>query len=379
MFEARDIPVLLCELWPDKASAQACVRGTIHLMFCPNCGLIENKAFDSSRVHYSDAYENSLEGSALFRSYQEQLAHEVVERHGLRQQRVMEVGCGNGAFLERICKAGDNEGIGFDPSYPDNLPTKRLDGKMLIVREYFGPEHAGKQADAVISRQVLEHIPNPRPFLKETLAPGLRKSAQASLIIEVPNTEYTLANIALWEITYEHCTYFSRGSLARLLASCGFDVTHSETSYSDQFITLDARISEEPTGSILAPVEDLSQLAELSSAFAREYADRITDWQAQLQTWSAKGQRIALWGSGTRGISFLNLADPTCTIDQVIDVNPRKHGKYVPGTGQRIDGPGQLQIEGNAPDIVLIVNPVYVDEITQDLHGRDLHPEILTL
>ncbi|HIF41227.1 MAG TPA: methyltransferase domain-containing protein [Planctomycetes bacterium] len=379
LFETLQTPVLLCELWPDEASAVACPRGDIRLALCGTCGLIENHAFRPELVHYSDAYENSLEGSALFKEYQEALAQDVIERHGLRHKRVMEVGCGNGSFLLRLCEETGNTGLGFDPSYPSELPSTRLDGSVQFHRAYFGPGQEHPRVDIVVSRQVLEHIPEPRPFLSDVLKAGLAPGAHSAVVLEVPNTEATLRNLALWEVTYEHCTYFTRGSLARLLASCGFDVIHSEQTYADQFITLDARPSAASTGEIRAEIEDLESLKELARSFAANYADHLLYWTQRLQSWATEGQRVALWGSGTRGISFLNLADTDRSISTVIDVNPRKHGKHLPGTGQMIVGPDSLKPGEGEPDVVLVVNPIYREEITRDLRERGLSASVQTL
>jgi SAM-dependent methyltransferase len=379
LFECLQTPVLLCELWPDEAAAVACPRGDIRLGLCTKCGLIENHSFRAELVQYSDAYENSLEGSPLFQEYQEVLAEALITRHGLHHKRVMEVGCGNGAFLLRLCKETGNSGVGFDPSYPSELPDTRLEGAVQFHRAYFDSGQDCEPVDLVVSRQVLEHIPDPRPFLRDVLKSGLNPGADSALVLEVPNTEATLRNMALWEVTYEHCTYFTRGSLARLLACCGFDVIHSEQTYADQFITLDARPSATSTGEIRAETEDLESLKTLARSFAANYSDHLLHWTRQLRSWAAEGLGVALWGSGTRGISFLNLADTDRSIRTVIDVNPRKHGKHLPGTGQMIMGPDALKPGDREPDVVLVVNPVYREEIARDLRKRGLSAAVQTL
>ena len=379
LFEAIHTPVLLCELWPDEAAAVECPRGDIRLGYCDACGLIENHAYEAELVHYSDAYENSLEGSPLFQEYQGTLAQEIIDRHGLHGKRVMEVGCGNGSFLLKLCEQNGNTGLGFDPSYPSELPTSRLGGSVQFHRSYFGPGEEHPTVDLVVSRQVLEHIPEPRPFLSDVLKAGLAPGGDSAIVLEVPNTEATLRNLALWEVTYEHCTYFTRGSLARLLASCGFDVIHSEQTYADQFITLDARPTAAVTGEILAETEDLASLRKLALNFAANYSDHLLHWTQKLRSWAADGLNVALWGSGTRGISFLNLADKDRSIHTVIDVNPRKHGKHLPGTGQMIVGPDALKPGEHEPDVVLVVNPIYRAEIARDLRKRGLSASVQTL
>lgn len=68
------------------------------------------------------------------------------------------------------------------------------------------------------------------------------------------------------------------------------------------------------------------------------------------------------------------------TLDDIayaVDINPIKTGTFMAGTGQEIVAPSFLQ--EYRPDVVIIMNPVYLDEITRDLHAMGLSPEIYTL
>ena len=72
-----------------------------------------------------------------------------------------------------------------------------------------------------------------------------------------------------------------------------------------------------------------------------------------------------VWGAGSKGVTFLNLIDPIGQIEYIIDINPRNQGKYVPGTGQNILSPEFLR--EYQPDVVLVMNEIYKDEIQQIL------------
>ena len=68
-----------------------------------------------------------------------------------------------------------------------------------------------------------------------------------------------------------------------------------------------------------------------------------------------------MWGAGSKGVTFLNMIDSRYQIEYVIDINPRKHGKYIPGTGQKIVSPEFLR--EYIPDIVIVMNLIYENEI----------------
>ncbi len=68
-----------------------------------------------------------------------------------------------------------------------------------------------------------------------------------------------------------------------------------------------------------------------------------------------------MWGAGSKGVSFLNTVGIQDGIRYVVDVNPRKGGRYVVGTGQEIVAPEFLR--GYRPDITIVMNRIYDREI----------------
>ncbi len=67
-----------------------------------------------------------------------------------------------------------------------------------------------------------------------------------------------------------------------------------------------------------------------------------------------------LWGAGSRGVQFLTFADPDHQLAAVVDINPRKWGRYLPITAHRVDAPESLTASAQA---VIITNPSYRDEV----------------
>ena len=82
-----------------------------------------------------------------------------------------------------------------------------------------------------------------------------------------------------------------------------------------------------------------------------------------------------IWGSGARGVSFLNMVKAARTITYAVDINPRKEGTFIPGSGQRIVSPSFLQ--GYRPEVVVLMNPIYRAEVASVLQSYALAPEML--
>jgi len=76
---------------------------------------------------------------------------------------------------------------------------------------------------------------------------------------------------------------------------------------------------------------------------------------------STKGG-IALWGAGAKGVTFANLVDSEGSwINCIIDINPKKQGKYVPGTGHPIVS--YKEIRNYDIRNIILMNPNYRQEI----------------
>ena len=90
-----------------------------------------------------------------------------------------------------------------------------------------------------------------------------------------------------------------------------------------------------------------------------------------------QGGRAAIWGSGSKGVTLLNLFKDNAALTHAVDINPHKQGKFVPGTGHPIVGPEVLARV--RPDVVFVMNPLYRAEIAQQLQSLGLRPELVNV
>jgi SAM-dependent methyltransferase len=360
-FDLATVPVHCNILWPTAAEAQSAVRGAVSLVLCSGCGLVFNAAFDPSLVTYDESYENSLHHSPRFEAYAEALARDLSDRLNLRDQLVVEVGCGKGEFLRRLCQTAGARGVGIDASYDPNLAPADADDSVRFIREAFTSVPKDLQPALVFCRHVLEHLQDPAPFVGRLAEPAMR-SAGCRVFIEVPNVLSTLRDLGIWDIIYEHCNYFSAPALGRLCESAGLSVERAYTAFGEQFLCIEAhggQPSPSPTHS-----GDVRELRELAARFSSEYRHKVTRWQTRLSQFHVEGRTVALWGAGSKGITFANSVPGggaggavTC----LVDLNPRKHGRFVPGTGQPVVPPNALK--QLRPDVIIVMNPLYREEI----------------
>ncbi len=375
-YEARGVPTLVNFLHPTRESAVECPRGDIVLALCGRCELISNVAFDASKLSYGKSYENPLHHSALFRKYAAELAEDLSERFGLRGKTIVEIGCGDGSFLRLLCAGGGNRGVGFDPSFPGPEAGER--SGIEIIEDYYSEKYSHVHADFILSRHTLEHVENPAALLL-SVRRSIGDRSGTPLFIEVPNSSYILRNCFVWDIIYEHASYFTARSLAIALAKAGFRVERVYEAFSGQYLCAESLAAGESVGCGEGrPAADGRPGAQKEiEGFVSGYREYVRRWEGRLREMRALGKRMAVWGAGSKGITFLNTFDVGGLVEDVVDVNPRKHGMFVAGGGQRIVASERLI--GARPDAVLVVNPVYRGEVERSLAELGVDTDVLTL
>lgn len=117
----------------------------------------------------------------------------------------------------------------------------------------------------------------------------------------------------------------------------------------------------------------------MTTGFARAQAEVIDRWRSRLRDVTGQGDGTAvMWGSGSKGVAFLAaLGADASLVQSAVDINPFKHGKYMAGTGHRILAPDELV--NVRPDLVIVMNPAYRDEVQADLDRLGLDTTVETL
>lgn len=370
------IPVHSVLLLPRKEEALNYPTGSLHLGFCQSCGFIYNTAFRPDVHEYSERYEETQGYSATFTTFSKNLAARLIDRYDLHGKNIVEVGCGKGEFLTLLCKMGDNRGVGIDPSYVRERSLSEHDERVTFVTELYSEAHAAYPCDFLCCKMTLEHIHDTAAFVR-TVANSTRHKTDTTIFFQVPDVTRILQDAAFWDIYYEHCSYFSPGSLARLFRQEGFDILDLAREYDDQYLMIEAKPANGHDRSFPGLEDDLESLSRMVRDFPALFQQKRDEWITLLQTVRSQDKKAVLWGSGSKGVAFLTTLGIRDEIEYTVDINPNKHGMFMAGTGQEIMNPDSLV--DYRPDLVIIMNPVYRDEIQRDLEQRGLAPEIMTV
>jgi SAM-dependent methyltransferase len=375
-YEQEEVPSHSVLLLPTRAEAAAYPSGTIRLAYCPSCGFIANVAVDPALRRYSGECEETQAFSPRFRAFADRLAEDLVERHGLRGRDVLEIGCGKGEFLATLCELGGNRGVGIDPAaLPERLEPAARD-RVRLIREYFSEDHFGLPADVVVCRHTLEHIPHTADFMR-LVRRFVGDRDDVLVFFELPDVLRVLREGAFWDVYYEHCSYFTPGSLARLFRATGFDPERLELAYDDQYILIEARPGGPEAGGPLALEDPAEAIPDEVRAFTARVDAVRSEWGERLERLAGEGRGVALWGSGSKAVAFLSALGGDRVVDAVVDVNPHRHHRYMPGSGREILPPAALP--ERRPDVVIAMNPVYREEIAAELRRLGVEAELLAL
>lgn len=336
------LPIIPNEVFDSAELGKSSKVGRFELCRDQEFGFYFNSKYQS--VEYdSNRYQNEQANSEIFVRHLQNIAEEIVKKFGKRIN-VVEVGCGKGFFFGILSDQNFTSLRGFDKTYQGD--------DRRIVKRYIAERDMPLNADVLILRHVLEHVQQPVEFLNE-LAELNGKGCD--FVIEVPSTDWIIANSTFWDFTYEHVNYFTSESFRRIFGQCEI-----KRVFSDQYLlafcgsdSLKARRSLLNRESRLLN-EMLKSVSKNSLFdFALKHAGRYWIWGA-----ATKGILIAYHLAGFDGGSARHP-------EGIVDINPAKQNKFSAGTGIPIFSPDSFLTLLRDGDRVFVVNPIYEREVAE--------------
>jgi len=293
---------------------------------CVECSHVFNAAFDYAKVPYTQKPNRMFNRGEGWASSISAIKGEILRRLPERPV-VIEIGHGDGSFLEGLAKAcPGGTFIGFDPH-------GTLSSEMTSVRFYrslFSPEnHISEiRPDLIVSRHVLEHLMNPLGFVQSLSFATAWQQLEIQLYIEVPCIDRAIASKRTVDFYYEHNSQFTSKSFTKMLKRCGVKQIKIGHIYGGEVIYGLVRM-----GCCQSQV-DVAKSAGAYRASVRQSDARI---HRQLLSLRRSGKTVAIWGGTGKSAAFINRyrlhADE---FPLVVDSDPDKMGTHVPGMGQEI-------------------------------------------
>lgn len=367
----QGVPTRVGIVSTSRAEALAAPKGDVQLALCRGCGYVGNALYDPRLVYFGPGYEASLHQSETYKQFVDELARRLASRFGGPRASVLEIGCGSGYFLEQLVASGFASGLGIDPSAPTTPPPAT--SRVTFLAEPYGERHTQMRANLVCTRHTLHVMQAPRGVVT---AASHAVDAPGAVYIEVPNARDIFSHDAVWRLMYEYASYFTEQSLANVLRVAGCSVVEAGPCFAGgQYVSaLGEPVRGGPQARVVPPTGEFVAEAE---AFGRGLGATLQRWDTTVKGLLDAGRRVAVWGAGGRGLNFLTLVPSCGRVEAVVDIGAQRQGGFVPGTGQAIAAPESLRRK--RPDVVIVTNATYLEEIKGQLGELGLAPELLAL
>lgn len=374
-YEVTDVPVHSCLMLPTYEEAVQFPSGDVLLAYCEHCGFITNLKFDAKWSAYAPNYEDQQSFSPTFNQFARDIAQHLVDRYALQEKDIVEIGCSKGDFLVLLCELGNNRGVGIDPSAIVGRVESPVTERIQFIQDYYSEQYSDRVGDLICCRHTLEHI-YPTFELVNTVRRSIGDRA-TTVFFEIPDMQRVLQEVAFEDIYYEHCSYFTPGSLARLFRSCHFEVVDLYRAYGEQYLMIEAKPVSEISQKVFPLEENVADVIADVKHFANNIEEKLKQWQEHLESAQAAGKRLVIWGSGSKCVAFLTTLKAIDCVEYIVDINPHRHGKFIPGVGKEIMPPAFLK--EYQPDEIIIMNSIYTEEIKKMLNEMGVETEVTTL
>ena len=346
----------------------------LKVLVCENCWLVQAEAYSRAAELFNDEYAYYSSFSTQWLAHAKTYVTAMAKRFNLsRQSQVVEIACNDGYLLQFVQEL-KIPCLGVEPT-KGTAAAARSKG-ITVIEEFFGASLAkklvalGHQADLTAANNVLAHVPDIRDFV---VGFALLLKQQGVATFEFPHLLRLIAENQFDTIYHEHFSYFSLTAVRGIFAENGltvFDVEEHPTHGGS--LRVFAQRTDSGSYPINRRVSDLIQIeAEAgmrSKAFYTGFQARAemvkNDFVSFLIDAKRQGKKVAAYGAAAKGNTLMNFAGiRPDLIHYVVDKNPAKQGKFMPGSHIPIVAPSMLLEK--RPDYLVILPWNIADEVKE--------------
>ncbi len=322
------------QYFPDKKGLKKDRGINLDIFQCSGCGVVQ---LIRKPVPYYREVIRAVGISQEMIKFRKEYFREFIERYKLKNKKIIEIGCGNGDYLEILHKMPVKVyGLEYSDKAVAVCRNKGLNVyKGFVENEKYQIE--GFPYDAFLCLSFLEHIPEPNSFLRGIWY-NLKEKGLG--LIEVPNFDMIIRKKLFSEFIPDHIFYFSKDTLTTILKINGFEVLNIREIWHDYIISVEIRKIKKVEPDF---IENINYIKNAVQRFIGNY------------------QKVAVWGAGHQALALISLLNLKSKIKYVIDSAPFKQNKYTPGTHLPIYSPERLIKD--PVDSILIMAGSYSDEV----------------
>ncbi|KXJ64444.1 SAM-dependent methyltransferase [Achromobacter xylosoxidans] len=361
--------------------SEAALRGPetwfpLRILVCESCWLVQTEDHAGREALFTDDYAYFSSFSSSWLAHSRRYVDAMIGRFGLgKDSMVAEIAANDGYLLQYVKDAGI-ACYGVEPTASTAQAAR--DRGIDIVQRFFGVElgdeltESGRAADLIAANNVLAHVPDINDFVSGFAA--LLKP-QGVATFEFPHLLRMVQEGQFDTVYHEHYSYLSLTAVSRIFTANGlsvFDVEHLST-HGGSLRVFAQRLDtgKHETSAEVARTLDEEQRAGVATpdfyACFQQQAERVkNDLLAFLVELRRGGKRIAAYGAAAKGNTLLNFAGVRPDLlPYVVDLNPAKQGKYLPGS--HIPIVAEARLREDRPEYILILPWNLKTEVSEQL------------
>ena len=348
----------------------------LRVLVCEDCWLVQTEDFAEAEKLFCEDYDYFSGFSISWLEHCKHYVNDVIDRFRLNAgSHIVEVAANDGYLLQYV-KERNIPCTGIEPTARTAAAAKAKG--LSIIEDFFGVRLAGQMvqkglaADLTVANNVLAHFPDINDFAAG-FAILLKPNGVATF--EFPHLLQLIQESQFDTVYHEHFSYLSLTAVNRIFAANGlmvFDVEKLPTHGG----SLRVFVQRSDTGiqPVSGRVDGLLEQEKSSGMMTAGYyagfqdrADRVKDnLLLFLLEAEKKGKKVAAYGAAAKGNTLMNYAGiRRDLISFVVDRNPAKQGKWMPGS--RIPIVGEDRLRQAKPDYILILPWNLKSEITGQL------------
>lgn len=342
---------------------------------CDKCFLVQLFEFESPENIFSDyAYFSSY--SQTWLKHAEVYADKMISLFGINKNSlVIEIASNDGYLLQYFIKKGIPV-LGIEPAR--NVAKVALERGIPTETVFFGTETAkrlvaqGKYADLLLGNNVLAHVPNLNDFVRGL---SILLKPDGIITMEFPHLLRLMESNQFDTIYQEHFSYFSFLTVEKVFSAQGlviFDLEELPTHGGS--LRIFVKHQDDNTKSISERVANMLD-KEISLGFNKishylTFDKQVRKTKRDILSFLIKAKQeekiIVGYGAAAKGNTLLNYCGIRGDfIEYVVDRNPYKQGRYLPGSRIFIEHPEK--IKETKPDYILILPWNIKDEVIEQL------------
>lgn len=337
----------------------------LKINICSKCFLCQTEDYSSGEELFAEDYAYFSSFSQTMLDHSKKYSLEMIKKLNLNSNSMVIEVAANDGYLLQYFKEKSIPCIGIEPtsSTANAARKKGID----IIEDFFGVSLAnimienGQSADLIVGNNVLAHVPNINDFVKGA-AILLKESGVVTY--EIPYLVNLVKNNLFDTIYHEHYSYLTVNSIKNIFEANGlhlFDVELIDVHGGSLRVFGEKNDNAKKTPLTLRAQKIINNeklegfLSEDAYKGFQEKTEKVkNDFVTFLIEAKNMNKKVIGFGAAAKGNTLINFSGiRSDLISAVVDSNPAKQGKYLPGS--RIPIINEETMKKEKPDYLIIL------------------------